>query len=208
MAASLRRRARLRVKEPPSEAVQRLGLQLSEEYCGKGIRGCSVTGDPVVRIAKESYAPRRELTIAHELLELALPRHFRRGPLRERLCQRGAAALMLPSIAFERAIFLAEWDLAKLRRWHSWVSWEALGRRAADLFPGVTLTTWTEKGYRRSDSTEVHDGEAEAAKEAYRVGWARLEHGGMVVRAWSLPKQEREHGERFRLYTLAVRRPQ
>jgi len=102
---------------------------------------------------------------------LALPRQIRRGQRRERLCQRGAAAFILPSVAFHQAFRRSRGDLALLRRWHRWASWEAIGRRVVDIFPGTGFTVWTDSTPRRIGfGDELDPAEREAIHQVIASG--------------------------------------
>lgn len=164
---------------------------------GPGVRGRSVEGLKTIWIAPQPYLPRRTLTICHELLELALPRHWD-GDLRERMCQRGAAALILPSRAYEQAFKRAKGDLALLRRWHRWASWETLGRRAADIMEGVRFRAWADGRPRNEDELEA--AEVAAVEDALAHGMGVSVQRGVVAQAWALT----ERGAESRLVSLSV----
>ena len=52
VAASLRRRAKLRISDQPSLAIERLGFSVLEEYLGAGVYGHTERGSRVIRVAR------------------------------------------------------------------------------------------------------------------------------------------------------------
>lgn len=198
IAQSLRRRAGLKVRDLPSLAVERLGYRVLVEDLGPRVKGHSEDGSKIIRLAPQPYLPAMLFVLAHEFMELSVSRHYQ-GKLRERICQRGAAAFLLPSIAFKHTLWKSGWDLRELLNWWPWASWEALGFRVADLYPWASFTVWSDTYFRRSGGTEPTELELAAYLMA-RKGRALLARDGQVVSAWRLT----ESGVQMKVAALSV----
>lgn len=200
---SVRRRARLGVREQPSLAIPRLGYSIEEvPDLGEGVLGRTLRGSTVIEIVPHAYEPKREYTLAHELMELALPRKTIAGKPRERVCQRAAASFLLPSIAFKRSLTLSGWDLPTLVRWWKWASWEALGFRVADLYDWARFVVWTDGRVKVSGGGPCTVAELAAYEMVSRPkGWKTdLALDGQAVTAWQVP----EPGVRVKVVAISV----
>lgn len=201
VAESLRRRSRLRVRERPSLAIPRLGYLVREvDYLGAGVLGRTERGSRIIEIAPHTYEPKREYTLAHELLELALSRRHFKGRHRERACQRGAAGFLLPSIAFKHTLFRSGWELPSLIRKWRWASAEAIGFRINDLFPWARFVVWSDSRVRVSGGGPPTVMELEAYERAVRRGCSLVVEGGQAVTAWHLS----EPGVRVKVAAVGV----
>ena len=116
-----------------------------------------------------------------------MERHLPRGLLRllhpeekERVCNRGAAALLLPKQQFLFSLHGAAWELPELRRRWPWASWGAIATRLVDLVPGVAASTWVNGRrqwwrYQQVPETQTAGAEHQAMRELGQ------EHRGRVV---------------------------
>lgn len=86
------------------ELAHGLGQAVEDLHINARVRGLCVRAQHRILLNPSGYGPRDEFTIGHELMELYIPREWLSLPeaTKERLCDRGAAALILP-----RAEFLA-----------------------------------------------------------------------------------------------------
>lgn len=180
-----------------------LGFQLVEEYLGRGVRGLTVAGSNIIRVAPTPYQPRREFTIGHELLELHLPA-LCVGQVREAACQRGAAALLLPAREFIDDWLRYRGQLPELRQHRPYASWEALASRSADLLPGVAAAAWVDDvmKWRRcyEGPLELTEAELEAVQRCRHQGRATVSACGVVALAWRLAGR----GAHFRAVSLCL----
>ena len=108
----------------PGSSMVRVALALGYEVAARqlpdGIAGASARGCRWIFVAPSGYRPRDEFTIAHELMELHIPRSVLELPraTKERFCDRGAAALLLPRGAFLRSLTQHGWEIEQQRqRW-------------------------------------------------------------------------------------------
>lgn len=132
--------------------AEALGHYVVREYIARGARGSSKPGEAEITIAPDTVM-REQLAIGHELMELHLPAL---DGNREHLCQRGAAALLVPSRLFLRAMLACELDLRRLRRAFPLASAEVLGNRLVDLCPDSAFAVWDpERGYRRTSGLDA-----------------------------------------------------
>lgn len=175
--------------------AQRLGYRVVRGALPAGLRGTSIRGEPLIVVRPECYRPREEFAVGHELLELHLPRcllDVLEQEAKERVCNRGAAALLLPRQPFMSSLAAARWDLAELRRRLPWASWAAIATRIVDLVPGAAAATWvngTREWWRFTEGVNLGDvagAEHEAAREAGRHGYSVVRVRGVRARAWRL----------------------
>jgi len=151
-------------------------------------RGMSSPRTTTILVAPCSYRPRRELTIAHELIELSIPDDVRKDDcLCERICQRGAAALLLPQREFISSMFDCGWELPAARRRWKHASWEAIGSRLSDLLPGFSSAAWSDlqPKWRRPEPAAT-GAELAAVREAYKRGRGKCLSAGNLALAWHL----------------------
>jgi hypothetical protein len=150
---------------------------------------------PEIHVSTLVHPTRRAFSVGHELMEAHLPAENGPAPipheLKERWCDRGAAAMMMPAAAFRQSGQACGWDLAVLREWWPFCSWNALVARTADLEPGLAVAAWHQQQlrFRRSNlAVELPEHadalEQFAACEAVYGGKSEVAEGGLVVRAW------------------------
>lgn len=200
---SVRKRAHLLVRERPSLAIERLGFSVVEKpYLGIGVLGRTRRGSTVIEIVPHAYPAKREYTLAHELMELALPRKVIAGKPRERVCQRAAASFLLPSIAFKRSLALSGWELPTLVGWWKWASWEALGFRIADIYDWARFVVWTDGKAKVSGGGPPTVNELAAYEAVTRPrAWRELiVLDGQAVTAWRVT----EPGVRVKVVSVGV----
>jgi IrrE N-terminal-like domain len=206
IAAELRARGRLELNDSMRVLAARLGVSI-HEHPVRGLAGVAVRSAHAVLLSPSGYAPRDEFTLAHELMELYLPSQWRRAlpeKLKERACDRGAAALLLPRQQFLFSLHGTGWDLPALRRRWPTASWGAIAARLVDLVPGVSACTWVDHrraSWRYDPALELHHvGAAEliAVEQAQRHGRAVVVRRRLRARAWRLVARQ------GRKVTLAV----
>lgn len=109
--------------------------------------------------------------------------------MREDACDRGAAALLLPRVAFRSSAEQLRADLPALRRAWPAASWATLARRLVDIGLAHTAAAFdsAELAWRTGAlQGELALAEARAVAEAYTRGRAHARAGGAGVRAWRL----------------------
>lgn len=84
----------------------RLGIHLEHIDMPPGVLGLALRAERAILYGPSGYAPRDEFTVAHEIMELHIPRAVLDLPkeIKERFCDQGAAALLLPRLDFLRSI--------------------------------------------------------------------------------------------------------
>lgn len=169
-------------------------LEVPEDF-----RGACRPKTRTIFVARSSYQPRNEFSQAHEIAELHIPRAVRELPaaLKERYCNRVAAALLLPREQFLACIRSSDWNLPGLRRRWPLASWGAIASRLADLVPGVAACTWV--GSVRASwhigagvrIPEIISAES-AAAFAVQAGSARIivRRGRATARGWRLTAKQ------------------
>lgn len=202
LAGELREQSGLSEGAPPSLVARALGYQVI--MCPlPGCLGGSMPGSNKILVSPSGYRPRDELTVAHELAELALEDKVH-GPNHERFCQRVAAAIILPRSVFVSSVIDCAWDLSALRRRWRYASWETIALRMADLLPGVTASKWVdgEAKWPRHPS----DAERQAAEIARSRGKGVARLPDAVGMAWRLPRNG--DSAEFRAIAIALRSTQ
>lgn len=136
-------------------------------------------------ISPSGYNARDEFTLAHELVELHCPAAWRELPRerKEAMCDRGAAALLLPAAAFRVSIDQHGLDLPQLRRQWRHASWATIARRLVDVGAASTIASWESLELAWRYGADAHPDEEHALAEVY-AGRGRAEIG--AVRAWRL----------------------
>lgn len=122
----------------PAEVAETLGFRIQEEpgLVPLRIRGSSWPGSGVVLLSPALAERQRGFVTLHEMGHCYL--HDRVAPeVLEEACDRFAAALLLPAPSFRHSVGKLGADLVALRKRWPWASWDALGRRLAELYPGV-----------------------------------------------------------------------
>lgn len=199
LADELRRRAGVGDDDLPEAVAVTLGHTVERGPLPTGLRGLSVPGEQEITIRPDT-PEREQLAIGHELTELHLER--RPGDW-EQLCQRGAAALLVPAAAFLRALLRHRLDLPALRSRFPCASMEVLGNRAVDLCEGSAFSALDPAhGYRRARNAspaEVLVAERRALASLRGASYALARADGWLAQAW----RSRRRPERVLL--LAVR---
>lgn len=181
---------------PPSQIARALDIPISVRQLEDPlVRASSNRILRCIWIAPCAYGPRRELSVGHELMELALATRLPHDQ-HELFCQRGAAALLMPGREFSADGRSCNWDLAHLRRRWVHASWEAIASRAADLLEHVSASAWngpTRKFLRGVPVPHLSGRalllEAQAAAEAVGGrGHVHLRLPGVSARAWRIGK--------------------
>lgn len=166
--------------------LERLGVKVFEHWMGEGACGAAFPELRTVVLSPSGYTPRDEFTLAHELMELHAPSSWGELPAatKERMCDRGASALLLPAGAYLDTVEHLGRDLAALRRRWRHASWDTLARRLVDVGAARTVAAWEslELVWRYGDG-EPAEGEEEALARCY-AGRGRARVGG--VAAWRL----------------------
>lgn len=202
VADELRRRAKLPGRVPPSAIAAALGFSVRLRELEPGLDGYHLEGSKRITVGVgRGYVPRHEATIAHELVEAHTPKTLQDRE-HERFCDRGGAALLLPSRQFLQSLFASGFDVAALRqREWPWASWEALVRRASDLLPGASSAAWVDARVKwRSPSGEPLQLELDAVQASKRHGRGLLASRAHVCAAWSLVPT----GARFRAVSICL----
>ncbi len=170
------------------QVAERLGHTIHERETALPVRGLATRnalGGHIVLVAS-GYAARDEFTVAHELMELHIPSEWRTQlteDFKERLCDRGAAALLLPASAFRKSVKLLEGELPALRRQWRHASWDVIARRLVDVGMVSTAAAWDSLELRWRYGGDGHALEEEALGRVY-AGRGAARVGG--VRAWRL----------------------
>jgi hypothetical protein len=125
------------------DVARRLSVDVARIYL-PGVRGAASPEERLIVFTPSGYPPRDEFTVAHELMELHMPTPVAQlqPAERERFCDRGAAALLLPRQQFLFTSRVARGELPELRRRWPWASWGAIASRFVDLVPGTAAATW------------------------------------------------------------------
>lgn len=171
--------------------LERLGLTLRERDIDAPIRGASLRGLSRVLLVPSGYHPRDEFTIAHEIIESFFPSEWNRYAAteedKERACDRGAAALLLPAAEFHRSVTELRHELPALRRRWRNASWDVIARRLVDVGAASTAAAWDSLELRWRYGGTGHDAEEHALAEVYAGrGSAHVRAGEREVRAWRL----------------------
>lgn len=149
--------------------------------------GFSSPGEDKLLVRPSGYWPRDAQTICHEIVECHLPERLPRW--HEEFCQRAGAAMLLPREAFISSLFDARIDLPTMRRQWTHASYEVIGRRVEDLFPGARCYTWTDKGPCCGERPVDVELAAIHVACSMRRGRSVLESDGMLAAAWHLTRR-------------------
>lgn len=201
LAISIRRRAGTEDRSPPSAVAAALGYQVRQKPLLDGFDGYTLEGGQRIVVAKGTYRPRQEFTIAHELAEAHCDRTLSPGE-HEQFCDAVASALLLPAGPFLQTLFARRLDLSVLRReeW-PWASWEALAARVSVLLPGVVAAAWVNSEIKwRTQDGPASSAEVAALRDARRRGRGVVLSAGLVATAWNLAPR----GARFRAVSLCL----
>lgn len=191
LANELRLRAKVEPDALPESVAAALGHPVVREKIATGARGISFPGEAEITIQPD--APDREqLAIGHELMEL----HLQRGlGAWEQLCQRGAAALLVPAIIFLPALLRHQLDLLALHERFPSASLEVLGNRTVDLCDGSAFTVVDpERGYRRArgiSPAEISPAEVRALAMLRRGSYALARGDRWLAQAWRSKRRHR-----------------
>jgi len=180
-----------------AQLADALGVRVVHARLPAGARGFALRQDRTVIIHPSGYPPREQFSLAHELIEINIPSGWlMRDEVLDKFCDRGAAALLLPSAEFLCSLHGTGWDLAELRRRWPWASWALIASRLQDLVEGASAATWV-NGAREwwrfpHDSSVAELLEVEGAERA-AVDQVFLGRGAAIVqrrrvraRAWRL----------------------
>jgi hypothetical protein len=152
-----------------------------------GVRGMSA--GRVIWIAAGQSPTRQQFAAGHEIGELSL-RLAISGDVREAICQRFAAALLLPRAAFAADLMETAGSLPLLRRRWPHASALAIARRVTDVHPAA-CSTWRDGApSRRWSSAAQLEGacssEARAVDAAMRCGSSVVSSCRRFTMAWRL----------------------
>ena len=162
------------------------------------MRGFALREPSIIYVQQSGYFPRDEFTRAHEVMELFAPPDIRAASSesKERFCDKGAAALLLPRRQFLFSLHATGWDLPKLKRRWPWSSWATIASRLHDLVPGVSASSWVEnrrewgrypEGAGVPALVALRSAEEDAVLELYRGrGVAVARRSSTLARAWRL----------------------
>ena len=170
------------------QVAERLGHTILERETDIPVRGLATrnaAGSHIVLVAS-GYLARDEFTIAHELMELHIPRDWRTylpNDLKEGMCDRGAAALLLPTAPFRASVDELAGELPALRRHWRNASWDVIARRLVDVGLASTAAAWDSLELSWRYGGAGHSSEEEALGHVYS-GRGAAQVGG--VRAWRL----------------------
>jgi hypothetical protein len=190
-ASEIRARSRLEPGTPMRDVCRALGVDIEEDRLNSRVRAISFRSESLILLRPSGYRPRDEFSIAHELLELYGPWSPEvPAATKELLCDRGAAALLLPSDEFLKSARAERFDLAVLRRRWPLASWGALSCRISDLVPGAVSSTWVNGRRRGARSAHEDPGVAALEREAHHAALARghqsVRRGSLRAAAWRL----------------------
>ena len=181
-----------------TKVAKRLGVDV-EPMPLRYRRGVASPEERAILYQPSGYRPRDEFTIAHELMELHLPRSILDldPRVKEKFCNRGAAALLLPQQQFLFSLHGSGWELPELRRRWPWASWGAIATRLVDLVPGVSASTWVNGRRQWWRYARIPETETFGAEEQAMVELGREQRGRVVVRrssakayAWRLTARD------------------
>jgi hypothetical protein len=202
VAATIRLRAGAADFANPEELARSLGYAVERDHLPNGDLAWSFPRWRKIVLSPSGYEPRDAVSIAHELIELELPRRLEPRKFHEAFCQRGAAALILPRESFLRIAVAERWDLAALRRrFRRLASWELLATRAVDLVPGSAAAAWVRGALKWRRAWQAPGGVTDAERRA--VARAMRPRGFGACRsavAWRIA----ERGAGFRAISLAL----
>lgn len=142
-------------------------------------------------VVARRHLPRQEFTIAHELMEANVPQRVP-AEIKEQWCDRGAAALMMPRIAFLESGTASGWDLEVMRQWWPHCSWNALVKRITDLVPRTAAAAWhrAQLRFRQTHQDIELPEQADALEEfiaceaLHGSGRSEIKLGGLKVSGW------------------------
>jgi len=178
-------RARAKPGETLRIAAERLGVRVCERELPEGVDGFAARHIRTVVVSPSGYSARDEFTVAHELIEIHAPQSWHELPRerKEAMCDRGAAALLLPAAAFRATIDELGLDLPRLRRRWRHASWGTIGRRLVDVGAASTIANWSDLELAWRYGAGAHPDEEHALAEVY-AGRGRAQVG--AVSAWRL----------------------
>jgi Zn-dependent peptidase ImmA (M78 family) len=195
IAAELRVRARLEDGDSMRVLAARLNVAVHEQVL-LSLNGKAARAAHAVILSPSGYEPRDEFTLAHELAELHLPAAWRSTlseELKERACNRIAAALLLPPRPFLWALHESDWQVPAVRRRFPLVSYETVATRIVDLKPGAAASSWVngQRAWWRgpqpgADVRSLLRAEHAALRIAAQAGRARVTVDGVEAQAWCL----------------------
>ena len=168
------------------EIAGRLGVELHVHDLPAAIAGMAIRERRAILLSPTGYAARDEFTLAHELMELHIPQSWideMPRATKEELCDRGAAALLLPKASFRASIDDLGLDLPRLRRRWRNASWATIARRLVDVGVAASIANWESLELAWRYGGEPHHDEELALAEVY-AGRGRASVG--AVRAWRL----------------------
>lgn len=185
LAEELLQRSRSRPGESLRVAARRIGVEVCEKELPEGVHGFAARRIRTVVISPSGYPARDEFTLAHELMEMHIPDSWRELPraLKEEMCDRGAAALLLPAEAFCASVDRFGIDLPVLRRQWRNASWTTIARRLVDVGAASSAASWDSLELAWRYGGPARRDEEAALAEIY-AGRGRARSGG--VRAWRL----------------------
>lgn len=156
--------------------LERLGVRVVTASSGCPVEGLAVRHEQTVVVRASGYAPRDEFTLAHELLELHLPRELLELPRarKEALVDYGAAALLLPRAAFAADAHASGLDVPALRRRWRGASWAVVARRLVDVGAAGSAASWQGRQVAWRHGRPEHPSERVAVAQALRRGRAQL----------------------------------
>ena len=192
LAAELLQKARMEPGGSVRLLAERLGHRVIERpNCKARVRGFSVRRPHEIYLIPSAYEPRNQFTIAHEIMELMLPLGLVESipaALKEELCDRGAAALMLPPGRFAETMHKTGVHLPALRRLWRFASYKALAARMVDLVPGTTAASWDSGAMQWGRGPELGaEAITAAVTEALTSrGLGEAVIGGVRARAWRM----------------------
>lgn len=180
--------------------AERLSVPILE-HSVDGLLGSAMRSVRAIMLSPSGYEPRDEFTLAHELAELHIPAAWHATlpeRVKERMCDRVAAALLLPPPQFLYALFETNWSLPLLRRRFPIASYEAIARRIVDLKPSTSAAMWTagKRSWWRGpaageDVRLLVRAERQALRIANRTGFASVADGDVIARAWHLTAKDK-----------------
>lgn len=175
IAEELLLRGRHQPGAPVRELAEKLGWRVVKQQLPT--EGLALRDAGTIVVSPTGYLARDEFTLAHELIEMVLPREWRlalQPERKEALVDFGAAALLLPRGPFLSSVVEEGLELPALRRRWARASWAVIARRLVDIGVASTAASWRGRATTWRHGTQAHPAERVAVAQALRRGRAQL----------------------------------
>ncbi len=168
------------IMSPPVDPMiiaKNCGIICTEaEIEGRRGQNLMFRGFRFIDVRKDDRVERKCFTVAHELLEMELPKRIRGKQERHEIALIGAPHLLMPTDWFREACHETNFDIFELKKLFSTASHEAVALRTLVFSPSVVTVIDNRKVTNRRSSVEwlserkLMPVENEVVDEVYRTG--------------------------------------